>query len=291
MNLKGILDIAGRSDTGRVRTQNEDKIDFDDQLGLVVLADGMGGYNGGEVASDIAVTTIVEELKATIPRLKIGETDDDTGYFYESLAARQSIIKANDKIYKASQNQPQYQGMGTTVVMGLFYNNHITVAHVGDSRMYRYRDQNLEQITVDHTLLQELVDRGFYSQQEANESMNKNLVTRALGIENSVAVDIHEDLVLPGDIYVLCSDGLSDMVDNDVIHSILKDSSKNLDQVADQLIARANENGGKDNVSVLLIRPKKSFAVKKNWHEKMVDWLLRKEKNSVKRQRPAIESG
>jgi len=174
MNLKGILEIAGRSNVGLVRTNNEDKIGEDQEIGLVVLADGMGGYKSGEVASEIAVNTILEELRTSIPDLAPGEVDDQTGYTNESLAARNSIVKANEAIFSMSSNEAQYRGMGTTLVMGVFYDNQITIAHVGDSRMYRFRDGKLQQITVDHTLLQELVDRGFYTQEEANSSLNSS---------------------------------------------------------------------------------------------------------------------
>lgn len=275
MNLKSVLDIAGRSDPGRVRSHNEDFIGDNPEIGLVILADGMGGYKGGEIASAIAVNTVVEDLQSVIPTLVPGENDEETGYSRESLAARQSIIKANEAIYKISQNQSQYQGMGTTVVLGIFYNNHITIAHVGDSRMYRYREDKLEQVTVDHTLLQELIDRGFYSPEEARESLNKNLVTRALGIEVSVAVDIHEDLVLPGDIYLLCSDGLNDMIDDEMIALTIENFKSNLERLADQLIMQANENGGKDNVSVILVTPDKAFpSEKKQLHRRIIDWLF-----------------
>ncbi len=268
MNLKGILDIAGRSNTGLVRTNNEDKIGEDQEIGLVVLADGMGGYKGGEVASRIAVNTILEELRSEIPKLIPGEIDEQTGYTKESLAARRSVVKANESIFSVSSTETQYRGMGTTLVMGVFYDNQITIAHVGDSRMYRFRDGILQQVTVDHTLLQELVDRGFYTQEEANSSLNKNLVTRALGIEGSIAVDIKEDLAMPGDIYLLCSDGLTDMVDDQVIHETVDAFKDNLDQLADKLIAIANENGGRDNVSVLLAKPNKEFPGKKDWKKK-----------------------
>ena len=167
MNLKGILDIAGRTDIGRVRAQNEDSIGEDLQIGLVVLADGMGGYKGGEIASAMAVKTIVEELRAKIKNIENGGMDESTGYSLESIAARAAILKANETIYNASQSQIEYQGMGTTMVLGIFYDNRITIAHVGDSRMYRYRKETLQQITVDHTLLQELIDRGFYTPEEA----------------------------------------------------------------------------------------------------------------------------
>ena len=275
MNLKSVLNIAGRSDTGRVRSHNEDFIANDPEIGLVILADGMGGYKGGEIASAMAVKTVIEDLKSVIPTLVPGEMDEETGYSHESLAARQSIIKANEAIHTISQSQAQYQGMGTTVVLGIFHNNHITIAHVGDSRMYRYREDKLEQVTVDHTLLQELIDRGFYSPEEARESQNKNLVTRALGIETSVAVDIHEDIVLPGDIYLLCSDGLNDMIDDEKIAIIIKSFRDNLELLADQLIMHANENGGKDNVSVILVTPHKEFPTsKKLLHRKIIDWLF-----------------
>ena len=275
MNLKSVLNIAGRSDPGRVRSHNEDFIGNDPEIGLVILADGMGGYKGGEIASEMAVNTVLEDLKSVIPALNPGEIDEQTGYSRESLAARQSIIKANEAIHTIAQKQPQYHGMGTTVVLGIFYDNHITIAHVGDSRMYRFREDRLEQVTVDHTLLQELIDRGFYSPEEARESLNKNLVTRALGIEDSVAVDIHEDLVLPGDIYLLCSDGLNDMMEDEVMSQIIRNSKDNLERIADQLIMQANENGGKDNVSVILATPQKTFPnSKKHFHRKIMDWLF-----------------
>ncbi len=273
MNLKGTLDIAGRSNTGLVRANNEDKIGEDQEIGLVVLADGMGGYKGGEVASRIAVNTILEELRTEIPNLIPGEIDEQTGYTKESLAARKSIVKANESIFTVSTSEPQYRGMGTTLVMGIFYDNQITIAHVGDSRMYRYRDGNFQQVTVDHTLLQELVDRGFYTQEEANSSLNKNLVTRALGIEGSIAVDIKEDLAMPDDIYLLCSDGLTDMVDDQEIHATVTAFKDNLDELADKLIAIANENGGRDNVSVLLAKPNKEFPGKKTWKKKFSKFL------------------
>jgi len=268
MNLKGILEIAGRSNIGLVRSNNEDKIGEDQEIGLVVLADGMGGYKSGEVASEVAVNTILEDLRAQIPNLSPGEIDEQTGYTKESLAARNSVVKANEAIFSMSSNDVQHRGMGTTLVMGIFYDNQITIAHVGDSRMYRFRNGKLQQITVDHTLLQELVDRGFYTQEEANTSLNKNLVTRALGIEGSIAVDIKEDIAMPGDIYLLCSDGLTDMVDDQEINATVIAFRDNLDQLADKLVALANNHGGRDNISVLLAQPNKEFPCKKNWKSK-----------------------
>ena len=163
--------------------------------------------------------------------------------------------------------------MGTTVVLAIFYDNRVSVAHVGDSRMYRFRDNQLKQVTVDHTLLQELVDRGFYSSDEAKESLNKNLVTRALGIEPTVAVDVQEDLELPGDVYIQCSDGLNDMIEDEEIYLTIKDFNANLEEAAEQLVELANKKGGKDNISVILARPLKVFPGKKQWYEKVTDWF------------------
>jgi protein phosphatase len=150
--------------------------------------------------------------------------------------------------------------MGTTVVVLLFHDNRFTVAHVGDSRLYRYRDNELEQITRDHSLMQELVDKGFYTTEQARESLNKNLVTRAIGAEESVQVDIHEDAALEEDIYLLCSDGLTDMLEDEVIKNTITDSSEDLEKIATELIRLSNESGGKDNISVILARPLKPFS-------------------------------
>jgi protein phosphatase len=274
MNLKGRLEVVGLTDTGRVRSHNEDSIDDDVEIGAIVLADGMGGYKGGEVASAIAINSIMEKLKQAVPALPPGEEDPHTGYTNESIAIRDAINLANEAIYQTAQSQPQYQGMGTTVVMSIFYDNRMTIAHVGDSRMYRFRNDTLEQITSDHSLLQELVDRGFYSKEEARQSLNKNLVTRALGIEPTVAVDLHEDMTLPGDIYLLCSDGLSDMVEDDAIADTIRKYGVNLEDTARELVELANESGGKDNISVVLAKPLKDFPARKHWYDKVVDWFF-----------------
>ncbi|HHJ19309.1 MAG TPA: Stp1/IreP family PP2C-type Ser/Thr phosphatase [Gammaproteobacteria bacterium] len=276
MDLTGMLEISGRTDKGRVRDHNEDSIGEEVELGTVVLADGMGGYHGGEVASAIAVNTILNRLHEELPEIEPGTIDKKTGYSKESLLARTAIDEANQTIAKASQTQPQYRGMGTTVVLGLFYDNKLTFAHVGDSRMYRIRDQKLEQLTVDHTLLQELVDRGFYTPQEAQQSLNKNLVTRALGIDQQVEIDVHETAAQTGDIYLLCSDGLNDMVIDEDILATVNTFADNLQDVADNLVTLANEKGGKDNVSVVLARPLKPFpAPPLRWHKRLIRKLFK----------------
>ena len=271
MSLKGKIEIVGRTDTGRVRDHNEDAISCDEALGLAVLADGMGGHRGGEVASAITVSTILESLAKQLKKIKNGETDEETGYSLESIAVHEAVNLANGNVFASSSENAQYRGMGTTVVVLLFYDNRFTVAHVGDSRLYRLRDDVLEQITRDHSLMQELIDRGFYTPEQARKSLNKNLVTRAIGIEEKVQVDILEDVAQTGDIYLLCSDGVTDMIDDDLIHKTISENSKDLSTAANELIREANEQGGKDNISVILARPLKPFQAKNGLFSRFFD--------------------
>jgi len=273
MNLEGILEIAGVSDVGRKRSHNEDSIGSDTGLGVTVLADGMGGYKAGEVASAIAVNQIMEEMRAGLPKLRPGEIDEESGYSKESLMMKAAIGKANETILNTAESQPQCQGMGTTVVAAMFYDDRITVAHVGDSRMYRLRSDEFEQITVDHSLLQELIDKGFYTPEEAKKSLNKNLVTRAVGVEHAVNADVTEEVVKPGDIYLLCSDGLSDLVEDEEIHLTLNEFSDNLQKAAEILVQKANNKGGKDNISVILARTLRPFPARKSWYVRVFDWF------------------
>ncbi|RKZ34869.1 MAG: Stp1/IreP family PP2C-type Ser/Thr phosphatase [Gammaproteobacteria bacterium] len=273
MNLEGTLEIAGVSDVGKKRAHNEDSIGSDTGLGVTVLADGMGGYKAGEVASAIAVDQIMEEMRQGLPKLRPGEIDEESGYSKESLLMKAAIGKANETILTTAESQPQCQGMGTTVVAAMFYDDRITVAHVGDSRMYRLRSDEFEQITVDHSLLQELIEKGFYTPEEAKKSLNKNLVTRAVGIEHAVNADVTEEVVKPGDIYLLCSDGLSDLVEDEEIHLTLNEFSDNLQKAAEILVRKANDMGGKDNISVILARTLKSFPAKKSWYVRVFDWF------------------
>ena len=264
MSINNNIEIFGLTDVGLVRDHNEDSIGENRDLGLAVLADGMGGHRGGEVASAIAVSTILESLDNELKNIKSGNIDEVTGYRLESIAVNDAVTKANENVFTSSNENSQYRGMGTTVVVLLFHDNHFTVAHVGDSRLYRYRDNELEQITRDHSLMQELVDKGFYTTEQARESLNKNLVTRAIGAEESVQVDIHEDAALPEDIYLLCSDGLTDMLEDEVIKNTITNSSEDLEKIATELIRLSNESGGKDNISVILAKPLKPFSAEDN---------------------------
>jgi len=252
VNLRGKLRFVGQTDTGKVREHNEDTIAFDPDIGLMVLADGMGGYNAGEVASGIAVKTIVNLVRDAVERQDLSIGDPGSGLSRPGIILRDAIQRANKIIHQTANTQAQCEGMGTTVVAALVYDNRITVAHVGDSRMYRLRGERFEQVTLDHSLLQELVDRGFYSPEEAARAANKNYVTRALGVEPNVEVELQEVPTEKGDYYVLCSDGLSDMVEDDDIHLTISTFGANLETVAKQLIQLSNDNGGRDNISVIM---------------------------------------
>lgn len=271
MSLKGKIEIKGLTDVGCVRDHNEDAISTSETLGLTVLADGMGGHRGGEVASAITISTILETLTKRLKKIKDSATDEESGYSLESIAVHESVALANSSVFDASSKNSQYRGMGTTVVVLLFYDDRFTVAHVGDSRLYRLRDGILEQITRDHSLMQELIDRGFYTPEQARKSLNKNLVTRAIGIEKSVQIDIQEDVTQTGDIYMLCSDGVTDMIEDELIHDILKANSNNLEKAASEIIRESNEHGGKDNISVILARPLKPFPAKNSLFSRFFD--------------------
>jgi serine/threonine protein phosphatase PrpC len=269
MSLKGKLAHVELTDTGRVRDHNEDAIGSDIDIGLMVLADGMGGYNAGEVASGIAVKTVIDMVTEACSREDRADIEPETGFMRQTIILRDAIRRANKIIHQTAQSQPQCEGMGTTLVACLFFDNRVSVAHVGDSRLYRLRDNRLEQITLDHSLLQELVDRGFYSQEEAQRSTNRNYVTRALGVEPSVDVEIQEVDADKLDYYLLCSDGLPDMVEDEDIHLTISTFSANLDTIGQQLIKLTNDNGGRDNVSVVLVKVADEYPAKGSLMDKI----------------------
>ncbi len=264
MSLRGKMQFSELTDTGKVRDHNEDAIASDADMGLMALADGMGGYNAGEVASGIAVQTITELAAEGATRENRNDRDSETGLMRQTIILRDAISRANKIIFQTAQSQTHCEGMGTTLVAALFYDNTVSVAHVGDSRAYRMRNEQLEQLTLDHSLLQELVDRGFYSEEEAQRSTNRNYVTRALGVEPAVEVEVQEFDVLPDDIYLLCSDGLPDMVEDEDIHLTISTFNASLDVVGQQLVKLANDHGGRDNVSVMLTLVLEPFPAKRN---------------------------
>lgn len=273
MKIEDALEIVSQTNPGMVRSHNEDSVAQELACGLVVLADGMGGYNAGEVASGIAVSVVATEVCQHLHDVSPTDRDAASGEELGVLLLRDNIQRANASIFHAAQSQPQYAGMGTTIVAGLFYDNRVVVGHVGDSRMYRLRGEVLETITRDHSLLQEQIDGGMISVEDARVSKNKNLVTRAVGIDAEVVPEIHVHDALVGDIYLLCSDGLNDMVEDEDIQSTLYAMQGNLPLAAEQLIQMANDNGGRDNVSVMLVKVNGEFAAPRGWLEKLHHWF------------------
>ena len=263
MHLKGKFSCVGMSDAGRVREHNEDTIGTDADIGLVVLADGMGGYKAGEVASGIAVRTLMSLIKDAVEREDLTVRDAATGLSRPGILLRDAIQRANKIIYQTARTQTNCEGMGTTVVAGLFFDDKLTIAHVGDSRLYRMRGPDFTQVTQDHSLLQELVARGFYTPEEAQRAASKNYVTRALGVEPTVEVDVTEVPVLKDDLFLLCSDGLSDMVEDDDIQLTISTFGANLETLAKQLVLLGNDNGGRDNISIVLVRALDSFPARR----------------------------
>lgn len=262
MSLRKKFAHVELTDVGRVREHNEDDIGCDPDIGVWVLADGMGGYNAGEVASGIAVKTVIDLVSEACRREQRNAVEPATGYMRQTIVLRDAILRANKIIHQTAQSQPQCEGMGTTLVACLFYDDRVSIAHVGDSRVYRMRGNRFEQITMDHSLLQELVDRGFYSQEEAQRSTNRNYVTRALGVEASVEVEVQEMDVEKGDYFLMCSDGLPDMVEDEDIHLTINTFNTSIQTIGEQLIKLTNDNGGRDNVSIVIVRVADSFPAK-----------------------------
>ncbi|MEI8168330.1 MAG: Stp1/IreP family PP2C-type Ser/Thr phosphatase [Rhodoferax sp.] len=238
--------FCAQTDPGRTRDNNEDSVAFDEATHLAVLADGMGGYNAGEIASGMATAFIKSELSRWL---------SEAGLQANALQVRRAIEicvdNANLSVLNSAKSNPHYAGMGTTLVVGVFQENTLLLGHIGDSRCYRWRANKLVQITRDHSLLQEQMDAGLLTPEQAAISPNRNLVTRALGVELDARMELHEHSVEQGDVYLMCSDGLTDMVEDPAIARVLQ-TGATLHKLAEELVSLANENGGRDNITVLL---------------------------------------
>jgi PPM family protein phosphatase len=243
-----IYQFCSQTDPGLARENNEDAVTYDPPTSLTVLADGMGGYNAGEVASGMATAFIRSELSRWLSQ--VGKTANAREV---RRAMEICVDNANRSIFNSANSNPQYAGMGTTLVVGVCHEARLMLGHIGDSRCYRLRGEELTQITKDHSLLQEQMDAGLITPEQAATSLNKNLVTRALGVEDSVLLEVNEHRVDAGDLYLMCSDGLSDMVDDAGIAAILQ-TADTLEHKSAALVSAANAAGGRDNISVLLFQ-------------------------------------
>ena len=235
------IQVEARTDKGLIRPINEDSIATIPERGLVVLADGMGGYNAGEVASQLAV----EQISSYLLSRELPDVE----------AMVTAVERANSAILTMMESADEYQGMATTVVMASFGAESACFAHVGDSRIYQYRDGRLEQLTQDHSMIQELINQGMFNTVEEAEQagVKKNILIRGVGIEEQVQVDIREQLLRAGDRYLLCSDGLSDMVIEAEIAKVLGNDTLTIAEMADTLLKLALEQGGRDNISVIVV--------------------------------------
>jgi PPM family protein phosphatase len=248
------FDWAARSDTGRVRENNEDAFRIAPELDLFVLSDGMGGLASGEVASRMATEAIVAHCRAA-------ESDSSlplSGGRISGLSAAadrlaSAIRCANREIREAAEKNPAWHGMGATVVAVKFADERMIVAHVGDSRTYRLRSGELEQLTHDHSFVAEQVRRGVLTEKEAAESTLQNVLLRALGAEAEVEIDVQEELLLEGDTMLLCSDGLTRELSDAQIAAVLE-NAEDAQEAADRLIDLANQAGGEDNISAVVVR-------------------------------------
>lgn len=248
------IEVAGDTNVGRKRNHNEDNLAILSDLGLYIVADGMGGHASGEVASRMAVDTLREFFMATADdpeRTWPYKMDRTKGYEENRLIT--GIKLANLRIYEAARRNPQQRGMGTTVVALFTVEEGVYVGHVGDSRVYRIRDNTIEQLTEDHSLLNDYIKMKRLSPDEIASFPHKNVIVRALGMKETVNVDTRFEVPRAGDMILLCSDGLSGPVSDQEILSIVT-STSDLSVAVNRLIERANENGGPDNVTCVLTR-------------------------------------
>ncbi len=244
------LEYSASTETGLVRRNNQDAFFTAAENGLVIVADGMGGHKGGEIASEIAVQGIADSLQSQ-------QWDDNSDEMQILLKLGASVELANQLIRQQAAANDELAGMGTTVVVALFIKGRIFLAHVGDSRIYRFRDNKLDQLTRDHSLVQQLIDSGtFVNAQEAEAAgIGSNVLTRGLGIEDQVEVDVTDEVLKPGDLYLLCTDGLTSMIRDGDLERLLLSYQDDLDTAVERLIVGAMSAGGLDNITVVLAKP------------------------------------
>lgn len=265
------LQFAAKTDPGLVRSHNEDAVEMNEVAGIAVLADGMGGYNAGEIASGIATATFRAKLELRLTEINAASRPPSSKVLQRSMVDAASA--ANRQIMETALNQPEYSGMGTTLVAALFHQNLIVLAHVGDSRAYRFRQGTLFQLTHDHSQLQEQIDAGLVSAEWARFAPNKNLITRALGVIPQIDVETSAHLIEQGDLYLLCSDGLSDMLSREQMIELLNQDA-DINSTCKRLVEAANNNGGRDNISVLLAKIELIQAVKTSrMRDRLMAWF------------------
>jgi PPM family protein phosphatase len=259
------LEMTCLSDKGKVRTQNEDAVGADQEFGIAVVADGIGGHRSGEVASRMAVDVVLTRLQTRMQKFLGGMEQPMPLQFAEQI-----VGEANLEIRAAAARRAERQGMGTTLALALFHGQRVALLHVGDSRIYRLRGGCLQVLTRDDSLLSDQVERGLIAAEDSRRSHNRHLVTQALGAADTVSVHLNEESVRAGDVFLLCTDGLSDLVETTDIELVVDALKTNLPLAASQLVQLACDNGGYDNVSVVLVRVHESADVGKGWFARLL---------------------
>jgi len=256
------LSTASATHAGKIRGFNDDSVAHDASAGVFVLADGMGGHNAGDVAAEMATRIVIERLCKAASG---GSPDMDR--------VRDAVQEANQAICRAGRSDSARAGMGTTLAIAAFGDGRVTIGHVGDSRIYRLRGGRLKLLTRDHSVLQEQAETGLLDRESARVSQNRSLITRALGAGYDATPEVAQVDVLPDDIILLCTDGLNDMVDDADIELALAELGCNLGMSAEVLVDMANDNGGQDNISVLLVRIEDQLPAGGGWRQRMFGWL------------------
>ena len=246
------LFMAGKTDTGLKREHNEDYIAWDAERGLALLADGMGGHKAGDVASRMSVESIEQSLLAAMEQ-PLPEGGGEEGPSPLAGLLQQAVEKANDAVFAAGEENAQQKGMGTTLVALLLHGDRVLVAHVGDSRLYRLHGRELSAVTRDHSLVRQMLEEGIMSEEEAHDSPFTHVITQAVGVRAAVDAEVQELEAVPGDVYLLCSDGLTDLVDDSEIEATLVAAQGNWERAAQHLVDLANQHGGRDNISVVIV--------------------------------------
>ena len=249
------ISADAQSDVGRKRKGNEDALCLNDEQRLYVLADGMGGHEAGEVASRVAVDAIAEFVELTGGNQEITWPFglDDT-ISYEGNRLKTAVRHANTRVIEATRESAEYEGMATTVAAVLVDGDIANLAHVGDSRIYLWNGESIEQLTRDHSWVNEQIENGAISPEQARSHPLRNVVTRALGGRADLVVDIQSRRMAAGDMLLLCSDGLTTMIPDDGIARILRESDGDVARATTALVSEANERGGEDNITVVLLK-------------------------------------
>lgn len=272
------LKIAGKTDVGKKRKNNEDFFVFESNLGLMIVADGMGGHNSGEVASKLATSICMEQLKKSLQTGHVPvffHVPANPNHDPRSLLLGDCVKFSNMAVYEAAQGNIENKNMGTTLVAALWLDDKFAVAHVGDSRLYRYRNGELTQCTMDHSFVQDQINRGLITQEDAEKSDMQNLLTRSIGIEADVEVDVNEIDIKEGDFVLLCSDGLTKMLSHSEIGEAFK-SEADPDKIVEQLIEQANSKGGRDNVTAVVAKVEGHSAQGKSFKERLASLFKKK---------------